>query len=258
MAEGQLYVAQFLPTANDAATDAGTGRWHPLDMRDPEALAFTTRWVEANIVTQVGGRLDQFRVPRAEDCELLPDRPTDVLVALTTAAGLPADRTAYGVVRLVREASRDADETEFAWQNVLEGGQHTGFASPDNMAFSDDDELWLATDISTSSLNVPGRGFEWHGNNALYFIPLRGPNANVAFRFANAPRRAELTGPTYVRKANTMFLSVQHPGEPATPAEFDAPIDPASYTSWWPDGNRVAGTNPSKPRPSVVAIRKED
>jgi uncharacterized protein len=31
------------------------------------------------------------------------------------------------------------------------------------------------------------------------------------------------------------------------------------YTSWWPDGNRTAGYNPSIPKPSTVAIsRVED
>jgi uncharacterized protein len=253
LAEGQLYVAQFLPTSNDPAIDQGTGAWHPIDMEDPEALAFTTKWVEQNIVTQVGGSLSQFRVPRAEDCEIVPSSPTDVLVALTTAAGLPADRTNYGVVRQVSESTEDPDGTAFTWVNVLEGGQHTGFASPDNMEFSGGDRLWLATDISTSSLNVPGRGFEWHGNNALYMVPLSGPNANTAFRFANAPIGAELTGPTFVEGANDMFLAVQHPGEPTN---NNAPIDVTAYSSWWPDGNRTTGTNPGKPRPGVVVIRK--
>jgi uncharacterized protein len=249
LGDGQLYVAQFLPTSNDPAIDSGTGRWHALDMRDPRACAFTTQWVRDNLITQVGGTLAQFQVPRAEDCELVPGRPTDVLISLTSAAGLPADRASYGVVRLLREASKAADETEFSWQNVLEGGQHTGFASPDNLAFSGKHELWLATDISVSALNVPAGPFEWHGNNALYFVPLRGPNANTAFRFANAPRRAELTGPTYVRGSNTMFLSVQHPGEP-TNAELDNALDPANYRSHWPEGGL------SKPKQSVVAIRK--
>ena len=45
-------------------------RVDPLDMDDPEALAFTTRWIEANIVPANGGNLAQFRVPRAEDCEV--------------------------------------------------------------------------------------------------------------------------------------------------------------------------------------------
>lgn len=257
LSSGQLYVAQFLPTSNDPAVDRGTGMWHPLDMRDPQAAAYTTKWVQENIVAQVGGTLDQFQVPRAEDCELVPRRPRDLLVALTSAAGLPADRTAYGVVRLLRERSEDPDSTEFRWVNLLEGGQHTGIASPDNLEFSGvpaGHALWLTTDISTSRLNVPGEGYEWHGNNALYYVPLSGMHAQTAFRFANAPIGAELTGPTFVNWERTLFLSVQHPGE-NTP--LDAPIGPDSWTSWWPHGNKTAGTNPSKPRPSVVAIRRE-
>ena len=50
-----------------------------------------------------------------------------------------------------------------------------------------------------------------------------------------------------------MFLSVQHPGEPTN---FNAAAEPSAYSSWWPDGNRGTGVNPSKPKPAVVAIRK--
>lgn len=82
LADGQLYVAQWLPTANDPSVDSGTGVWHPLDTSNPEACAFTTRWVEDNIVSQVGGTLAQFRVPRAEDCEVLPNDRRSVLIAL--------------------------------------------------------------------------------------------------------------------------------------------------------------------------------
>ena len=256
LSEGQLYVAQWFPAANNSAVDQGTGVWHPLDMNDPEAMAFTTKWIEANIVPQNGGDLTQFRVPRAEDCECVPGRPKDVLISLTSARGRPADPAAYGIVRLLVEDNVRADSHEFEWVDLLEGGQDAGFASPDNLGFSGRGNLWVVTDVSSSSLNTPGRGFEWHKNNAMFYVPLRGPNANMAFRFANAPVHAELTGPTFVKSQDTLFLNVQHPGE-ETPNRGGVPGNPATYTSWWPRGNRTAGTGvPSKPLPSLVAIRK--
>ncbi|MPZ91682.1 MAG: DUF839 domain-containing protein [Actinobacteria bacterium] len=213
LSDGQLYVAQWFPSANDAAVDQGVGVWHPLDMNDPEAMAFTTRWIEANIVPQSGGDLTQFRVPRAEDCECVPGRPKDVLISLTSARGRPADPAAYGIVRLLVERNATAGSHEFEWVDLLEGGQDAGFASPDNLGFSGRGHLWVVTDISSSSLNTPGRGFEWHENNAIFYVPLRGRNANIAFRFANAPVHAELTGPTFVESQDTLFLNVQHSGE---------------------------------------------
>jgi uncharacterized protein len=256
LSEGQLFVAEWLPTANDPNIGSGTGVWHPLDMTDPEALAFTTRWVEANIAGGDPANFPRFRVPRAEDCEVIPDRPTDVLISLTSARGRPADPQAYGIVRMLRENSTDPSETAFTWVDLLEGGESAGFASPDNLAFSDDDELWVVTDVSSSRLNVPGGGFEWHGNNAIFYVPLDGPNANTAFRFANAPVQAELTGPTFNERKDTLFVNVQHPGE-ETPNRGGVVGDPSTFTSWWPDGNRTAGTGrPGKPKPSLVAIRK--
>ena len=253
LADGQLYVAQWLPKANDAAVDSGTGVWHPLDMSNPEACAFTTRWVEENIVPGAGGDPSQFRVPRAEDCEVLPSDRRSVLIALTSARGRPADPAAFGVVRLLEEDSIQADSRTFRWVELLEGGEHTGIASPDNMAFSSPQDLWVVTDISTSSLNDPGRGFAWHMNNAIYYVPLQGKNKNVAFRFANAPVQAELTGPTFNHQQRTLFVNVQHPGENST----GSPTNPMDFRSWWPDGNRTAQTGtPGKPKPSLVAIRK--
>ena len=256
LGDGQLYVAQWFPEANNPAVDTGTGVWHPLNMSDPEALAFTTAWVERNVVRRAGGNLRQFRVPRAEDCEVLPNGPQRVLISLTSARGRPADPAAYGVVRLLKEATENPDAREFGWVDLLEGGRETGFANPDNLAFSSERELWVVTDVSGSSLNVPGRNFEWHANNAMFYVPLRGPNAKTAFRFANAPVEAELTGPTFLPSQKTLFLCVQHPGE-ETPNKGGRPGDPMTYTSWWPEGNRTARTGtPAKPKPSVVAIRK--
>lgn len=256
LSAGQLYVARWFPEANDPNVQNGHGKWIPLNMRDPEALAFTTAWIEKNIVPREQGRLAEFRVPRAEDCEILPGAPRRILLSLTSAKGRPADKTAYGVVRLLQEDTETPDGTTFKWVDLLEGGPESGFASPDNLGFSSARELWIVTDISSSSLNVPGRNFEFHGNNAIFYVPLRGRNARTAFRFANAPVEAELTGPTFVPKEKTLFINVQHPGE-ETPNRGGKIGDPQTFTSWWPDGNKTARTGtPGKPKPSLVAITK--
>jgi hypothetical protein len=58
-----------------------------------------------------------------------------------------------------------------------------------------------------------------------------------------APRGAEVSGPVFTPGNDTLFLSIQHPGEGGTLMQ---PI------SDWPDG----GARP--PRSSVIAIRRED
>lgn len=257
LASGQLYVGRWFPQANDPNVQNGHGKWIPLNMSDPEALAFTTAWIEKNIVPKEQGKLSEFRVPRAEDCEIMPGAPRRVLISLTSAKGRPADKDSYGVVRLLQEDTEDPDGTTFKWVDLLEGGPETGFANPDNLAFSSDRELWIVTDVSSSRLNVPGRNFEFHGNNAMFYVPLRGANALTAFRFANAPVEAELTGPAFVPKEKTLFLCVQHPGE-ETPNKGGKVGDPQTFTSWWPGGNKTAGTGtPGKPKPSLVAITKQ-
>jgi secreted PhoX family phosphatase len=258
LAEGQLYVARWLPSSNPISneTDSGTGEWIALDMNDPESCAFTTKWVETNIAEANGYPLTQFRVPRAEDCEVVQNDERRVLISLTSARGRPAPQhlASYGVVRLLEEDSVDPHAQTFRWVDLLEGGPQSGFSSPDNMAFLTPNELLVVTDISTTSIGTPN--FAFHGNNAVFYVPLKGENANVAFRFANAPVEAELTGPTYVHQQRTLFLNVQHPGE-ETQRAGGVVGSPATYTSWWPDGNKTAGTGtPGKPKPSLVAVRK--
>jgi secreted PhoX family phosphatase len=78
-----------------------------------------------------------------------------------------------------------------------------------------------------------------------------GPNAGVAYRFANGPTEAEMTGPYFTPDFQTMFLSVQHPGE-ETPNRGGVFGRPETYTSHWPDG---VG---HMPKPSVVALRRKE
>jgi secreted PhoX family phosphatase len=89
-------------------------------------------------------------------------------------------------------------------------------------------------------------------------VPTSGPNRGVGFRFANGPVECEMTGPYFTPDEDTLFVNIQHPGEttgirPTSPGIFG---QEATYTSWWPEGNKTAGDNPSTPLPSTVAITR--
>lgn len=70
-------------------------------------------------------------------------------------------------------------------------------------------------------------------NNGLFVIPTHGPSKGIALQFASAPIDSELTGPFFTPNEQTLFLSVQHPGENTT--EVSKP------TSLWPhrDGDKI-------------------
>ena len=81
----------------------------------------------------------------------------------------------------------------------------------------------------------------------------------IGFRFANGPSECELTGPYFTPDEKALFVNVQHPGE----LTGDAPDAPgvfgqeATYTSWWPEGDRTAADNASTAKPSTVVITRE-
>jgi hypothetical protein len=264
---GTLYVARWEPegrrrfaTAGDTtpltATE-GTGTWRRVEA---DELVDT----QAIIRSRVGAaEFDlHFATNRPEDLEV--DEDGTVFIALTNNSTV---RDTFGSVRTLTETGGDPAATSFTWRDYAAGGPsgratagEEGFASPDNLAFDREGNLWVVTDISSSALNQPGPN-QFHANNAVFMIPMRpgGQRADVAFRFANAPVEAEATGPYFTPDERTLFLNIQHPGE-----ESDAgggnPDDNASQTaglsSYWPRGNRTTGQNPSKPLPSMVAITK--
>jgi secreted PhoX family phosphatase len=105
----------------------------------------------------------------------------------------------------------------------------------------------VQTDISTSIVSRPSaeRGdYRNIGNNQmLAYDPVDG----VFKRFLTGPRGCEITGVITTPDMRTMFINVQHPGEPAS--ERNDPSNPTAISSW-PFGLR--------PRSSTVVIRKED
>jgi hypothetical protein len=177
-----------------------------------------------------------------------------VYVALTNNSTV---NDPYGSVRRIVEQGNDPEATAFTWDEFAAGGPRAGaqpgeegFASPDNLVFDADDNIWVVTDISSTSIGRGPVGFQ--GNNAVFMLP-RG-ESGVAYRFATMPNDSEGTGPYFTPDESTLFVNVQHPGENTQGLDTSIFGRPETYTSYWPRGNKTSGANPAEPIPSTVAI----
>jgi uncharacterized protein len=199
---------------------------------DP-ALQITSQ-AELLLNTRVAARgLGATPLDRCEDCEIHP-LDGSLYVALTNNS---KHGNLYGhIVRLVED---NPEGTKFQYEVFLAGGPQTGVCSPDNLAFDRDGNLWVVCDMSSDKM---GRGaYKPFGNNGMFVVPTTGPAAGYAYQFASGPIDAELTGPWFTPNQDTLFLSVQHPGEESESLD--------KLTSHWPAGGE------SLPRPAVVAVR---
>ena len=237
---------------------------------------------------------------RPEDLEVHPvDR--SVYIAFTDAtdssAGSPDQRIfpdskrensrQYGAVYRFVEDGDDPGARTFKWGRFVSSGevaeQGGGFANADNLVFDPQGNLWMVTDITTTSQNFPvardsvdgtqpgGKQFPGvFGNNALFMIPTQGPEAGIPRLFAVAPMEAELCGPTFTDDGRSLILSIQHPGENRGVRTAERPSEARRYVIHDRDGNPFeqarevpVGSNfPSTtlgtaPRPCVVCITRD-
>lgn len=231
---GTLYVANF-----------SRGTWVPVVwegneelLGDPEKVGGYTLTSQADVLTycaQAARALGGTRVDRPEDIEIQP-ATGDIYVALTNNSN---HGNFHGQIARLMEKDGDHESLAFTWDLFAVGGPQSGFSSPDNLVMDTRGDLWMVTDVSSGSLN---KGiYTFLGNNAMFFLPTASAGSGItpAHRFASGPVECEMTGPTFLG-TDTLFLSVQHPGEETE--------DPASPTSTWPDG---PGT---EPRAAVIAI----
>lgn len=223
--EGTLYVASL-----------EKGRWIPLDRDEDSRLKaqFSTQ-LELLIRTREAAKIvGATPLDRPEDIEIHP-HTGEVFVALTNNK---SRGNYFGSLLKIREKNDDASSLEFDSSTFMAGGEDTGFACPDNLAFDSQGGLWFTTDISGSGLNkAPYTSFK---NNSLFYVPMKGKGAGKAHRVASGPRMSELTGPCFSPDGRTLFLSIQHPGERSPSLN--------ELSSHWPHGGSEI------PRPSVVAI----
>lgn len=220
--EGTLYVANF-----------GRGTWVPVVwegneevLGNPSKVGGYTIASQADVLTycaQAARALGGTRTDRPEDIEIHP-QTGDVYIAFTNNSN---HGNFHGQIVRLMEADGDPEATQFNWDVFAVGGPQSGFSSPDNMSFDTFGNLWMVTDVSTSSLN--SGIYSFHGNNAVFMFRTEdaGTGVATAYRFGSAPVEAETCGPTFIG-TDTLFLNIQHPGEESE--SIDAP------TSTWPDG----------------------
>jgi uncharacterized protein len=249
--EGTLYVAKL---DADAAGNL-VGRWLPLVHGKGPLTPANGFHSQADVLVNTRGAADLLgatKMDRPEDIERNPVNGA-VYVALTnndertraqTDRANPRGPNNFGHVIELREDGDDPAAETFTWELFLVCGdpadpstyfagfpksQVSPIGSPDNVAFDNRGNLWLATD------GAQPRGT----HNGFFACPTDGEQRGHVQLFLTVPRGAEACGPVLNPDNTAIFCAVQHPGEDGT---LTAPV------SRWPDG--------AEPRPSVVTVWK--
>lgn len=226
LTSGTLYVA-----------DLAGCKWLPLDVQRNKALAEAGFKDQSRVLLhtrEAAAAVKATPLDRPEDCEVHPADGT-LYVALTNNK---QRGNLFGQIIRLLEDNDDPEGESFRFEIFLAGGPQSGLACPDNLTFDKKGNLWVACDMSSGLLNKGA--YRPFGNNGLFVVPTSGPSTGDAFQFASGPVECELTGPWFTEDEDTLFLSVQHPGNQSK--SVDKP------TSRWPDAKGAL------PRPAVVAI----
>src|SRR5690606_8317638 len=170
-------------------------------------------------------------------------------------AANPRARNAHGhiieIIPPMKDGKPDHTATEAKWDIFLLGGKpgidpgaryhrltsDNGWLScPDNCTFDSKGRIWIATDGGPANDGIADGS--WAADTTA--------NGRARPRlFFQAPTGAEVCGPCFTPDEQTLFLSVQHPGEDRG-STFDKP------STRWPDFKPDV-----PPRPSVIAITKK-
>ncbi|MBT2511649.1 PhoX family phosphatase [Streptomyces sp. ISL-98] len=266
--EGTLYVAMFTGDSPAAEIDGtgklpedgtfdGGGEWIPLASGNKSFVTGMTA-EEVYVFTRLAAdKAGATKMDRPEDVEPHPHTGR-LYVALTNnsdrgKAGKadpdeanPRTGNKHGHILELDERHSDAGAKSFRWRLMLVCGDpadpSTYFAGydksevspiscPDNIAFDEHGNLWLATDGSALG-----------SNDGLFVVPVKGPHRGHVKQFLTVPKAAETCGPIITE--DRILIAAQHPGE----ADGATTEKPASV---WPDGPG------SIPRPSVITVWAE-
>jgi secreted PhoX family phosphatase len=262
--EGTLFVARFF--------DDGSGVWLPLrhgesgltaqnGFRDQAEVLVYTRLAADRVGATPMDRPEWIAVhPETREvyCSLTNNERRGVEGEPPVNGPNPRPENHYGHIIRWREAGNDPAALSFAWDvfilcgkpKSLDQAAHSDvegdrFGSPDGLWFDRRGLLWIQTDVSNKILDRgPYRGF---GNNQMLAADVR---TGEVRRFLTGPRGGEVAGVTMSPDGRTLFVNIQHPGEPE--GGRSAPANPKVVSSW-PDGE-----GGGRPRSATLAIYKDD
>ena len=275
--DGILYVARF--------NEDGTGDWLPLTPGSPgledwslNDILINTRsaadavgatpmdrpeWIDTfpEALTVVGTLTNNSNrgIAGTNPRTGQPNSPVDAsnprggpAVAPDQPAGNP-----YGHIIRWKYAN-DFSEPTFYWDLFALGGDPAvpghgstingdKFGSPDGIYVAPSGRLWIQTDVSASTIN--SGNYAGFGNNQMLCAD---PTSGEVRRFLVGPNACEVTGVFVTPDERTMFVGIQHPGEPASGNHTANGSDPKAISSW-PDGDEGG-----RPRSSCLVITKDD
>ena len=259
---GTLYVAKF-----DAD---GKGQWLALTYGQGPLTAANGFADQAEVLIKSRQASDLLGATKMDRPEwVVVDKEGWVYTALTNnsnrgadkqpavdAANPRANNTQGNIIRWKEDG--DFHGTNFAWAHFvmagdpsLERAEAKGdikgdmFSCPDGLWIDGRGLMWVQLDMSTSAM---GKGdLKNFGNNAMLAADLR---TGEVRRFLVGPAGCEITGATGTPDGKTMFINIQHPGEPAN--ETTDPTKPRAISNW-PDQKPTG-----RPRSAIVVIRKID
>ena len=262
--DGLLYVAKY--------NADGTGEWLELTQGKNGLTAANGFQDQASICVRTRQAADQVGATKMDRPEWVAVNPLnkDVYLALTnnsnravgvnptTDAANPRAANTFGHILRWTEAGSDAAALSFRWNIFVQAGDPQSadpakrgningdaFGSPDGLWFDARGVLWIQTDVSTSTIL---RGdYANLGNNQMLAADV---NTGEIRRFLTGPNGCEVTGVVTTPDHRSMFVNIQHPGEPSN--ERTDPTRPTAISSW-PDGPRAG-----RPRSATVVIRKMD
>lgn len=287
--EGTLYVAQF-KAGNTEGDQAGIGEWLPLIHGQNGLTAENGFSDQAEVLIKTRQAADRVGATMMDRPEWIAvdENTKDVFVTCTnnnrrgatpesanktdgtTSAGSarppldeanPRKDNRFGHIIRWRERNADPASLTFTWDVFVLCGDPTqtkpeyqgningdAFGSPDGLWIDPQGRLWIQTDISTSVVGT--NEYANIGNNQMLCADLE---TREIRRFLTGVKGCEVTGVIKTPDGTSMFVNIQHPGEPAS--ERNDPADPEKVSAWpQSQGYGVGG----RPRAATIVIRKND